>query len=304
MPSNSGSDGDKKTVFECNHIADCGSLSFSGRMNTAALFTPSGQPPLVIAIHGGTYSSAYFDVPGYSLLAAGDRFGLPVIAVDRPSYGYSTPLQPNESTIEHNAEILVKALGKIWDARAGSTSGIVLVGHSIGGATVISMAASKPSWPLLGIAISGVGLSVTPGDDARWAALPEGLVSLPDQTKDIVMFGPEGSYRRDMPAASHVANTTCPRAELIDITGNWPRVVRDVAAKVDVPVHYRQAEFDRLWIVNNEQVSGFAKAFISSPSVDARMVPNAGHCIDFHSAASQLHEEQLNFAVQCSKRRR
>lgn len=164
------------------------------------------------------------------------------------------------------------------------------------------MAASRPSWPLLGIAVSGVGLAVTPGDDERWAALPEGLVSLPTEIKDFVMFGPEGSYRPEMPAASHVANTTCPRAELIDITSTWPRVVREVTGKVTVPVHYRQAEFDRLWIVDQAQVRDFGKAFTQSPKVDAELFPAVGHCIDFHAAAGAFQEQQVKFALDCARR--
>lgn len=287
-------------MFESEIIVEFDGQSFSGRMNKAAKSAPSGQPPLVIAIHGGTYSSVYFDVPGYSLLENADRSGIPVVALDRSSYGQSTALAPNDSTISRNAEVLVQAVGKLWEQRKYSNSGIFLIGHSIGGATVVTMAANKPSWPLLGIAVSGVGLSVTPDDDERWANLPEGLVTLPPQIKDIVMFGPEGTFGPDMPAASYVSNTTCPRAELIDITATWPRVVRAVAAKVEVPVHYRQAEFDRLWIVDEEQVRGFGAAFTSAPEVDARFFLKAGHCIDFHLAAGQFHDEQLSFALRCS----
>lgn len=287
-------------MFESRIVGEWDGRSFSGRLNKTAGSAPSGRPPLVVAIHGGSYSSAYFDVPGYSLLEKADRFQIPVIALDRPSYGESSPLAPNDSTIPRNAEVLVQAIGKIWEERKDSISGIILVGHSIGGATVVTMAASKPTWPLRGIAVSGVGLSTAPGDDARWAGLPEGLVTLPTQIKDVVMFGPEGTFDSDMPAASHVANTTCPRAELIDITKSWPRVVRDVAAQVAVPVHYRQAEFDRLWIVDQAQVDGFAAAFSNAPSVDAALFPKAGHCIDFHSAAGKFHDEQLNFAVRCA----
>lgn len=289
-------------MFESRIIGEWDSRSFSGRLNRTADSTASGRPPLVVAIHGGSYSSAYFDVPGYSLLDRGDSLGIPVIALDRPSYGQSTPLAPNDSTIHRNAEILVQAVGKIWELRKDSISGIFLIGHSIGGATVVTMAASKPTWPLLGIAVSGVGLSTAPGDDARWAGLPEGLVTLPTQIKDVVMFGPEGTFQSDMPAASHVANTTCPRAELIDITTTWPGVVRAVTSKVGVPVHYRQAEFDRLWVVNNEQVDGFAAAFTNAPSVDSRLFLKAGHCIDFHSVAGQFHDEQLKFALRCSSK--
>ncbi len=286
--------------IESKLVVEFDGQSYFGRTNNTAKSAPSGQPPLVIALHGGSYSSAYFDVPGYSLLERADRSGIPVIALDRPSYGQTTALAPNDSTISRNAEVLVQAVGKIWEQRKHSNSGIFVIGHSIGGAVVVSMAANKPSWPLLGIAISGVGLSTNPGDAERWAGLPEGLVTLPPEMKDIVMFGPKETLGPDMPAASHVANTTCPRAELIGITTTWPSTVRAVAAKVEVPVHYRQAEFDRLWIVNEEQVRGFRSALTSAPAVDARLFLKTGHCIDFHLVGGQFQDEQLSFALQCS----
>ena len=49
--------------------------------------------PLVIALHGGTYTSEYFDIPGYSLLDRAEAAGVPVIALDRPNYGGSSPLE-------------------------------------------------------------------------------------------------------------------------------------------------------------------------------------------------------------------
>ena len=50
-------------------------------------YTPLPNAPLIVAIHGGTYTSAYFDVPGYSLLDRADASGVPIIAPDRPGYG-------------------------------------------------------------------------------------------------------------------------------------------------------------------------------------------------------------------------
>ena len=72
-------------MFESRIIGEWNGRSFSGRNNKTAGSAPPGRPPLVVAIHGGSYSSAYFDVPGYSLLERGDGLGIPVIALDRPS---------------------------------------------------------------------------------------------------------------------------------------------------------------------------------------------------------------------------
>jgi pimeloyl-ACP methyl ester carboxylesterase len=277
--------------------------SISGRKRLPKSALPDA--PLVIALPGGTYTSAYFDVPGYSLLERADAIGIPSIAIDRPGYVNSTPLAPAQATITGNAERLDEAIGAIWeDARAGGAPGIVLIGHSIGGAITVEIAARQPAWPLLGIAISGVGLKTPPADAVRFSGLPDiPMIDLPPPVKDQMMFGPGWTFGADMPERSHIADAPVPRAELIDITGGWQTRVRTETARVTVPVHYRQAEFDRLWIVDEEQVGGFGDAFSNSPNVDARIFQSAGHCIDFHRLGAAFHLDQLAFALRCAVRR-
>lgn len=136
--------------------------------------------PLIVALHGGTYSSAYFDVPGYSLIDRAAALGLPIIALDRPGYGETTPLAPHDATIAGNAERLDSILGDIWERHGSGYSGIFLIGHSIGGAITVSIAARRPAWPLVGIAVSGVGLVTPPESLDHWSALPQiPMINLP-----------------------------------------------------------------------------------------------------------------------------
>jgi pimeloyl-ACP methyl ester carboxylesterase len=256
--------------------------------------------PLVIAVPGGTYTSIYFDVPGYSMLDRAAAVGVPIFAIDRPGYRGSTSVEPGESIILANAEVLDQLVAELWDEHGAGASGVVLIGHSIGGAVVTAMAARQPSWPLLGIAVSGCLLQVPGESRAAWDALPDAeTVELPSPMKDFVMFGPEWTYREGMPAASHIADSPVPKAELLDITGGWIERVRSVAGQVTVPVHARQGEFDRLWITDEQQVTGFGAAFTAAPTVDAKLVRSSGHCIDFHRAAAAFHLEQLAFALAC-----
>jgi pimeloyl-ACP methyl ester carboxylesterase len=260
----------------------------------------SEDAPLVIAIHGGTYTSIYFDVPGCSLVDRAAALGIPVLALDRPGYAGSTPFAPDDATITRNAERLDDAIGQIWKA-AGSGRGIFLIGHSIGGAITVEIASRRPAWPLLGIAVSGVGLQTPRESGSAWAALPKiPMIELPPAMKDNVMFGPPWTIGSGMPERSHVADAPVPRAELIDITSTWSERVHQLAAKVTVPVHYRQAEFDKLWITGPEQISGFGAAFSASPLVDARAFDATGHCIDFHRLGLAFQLEQLEFALCCN----
>ena len=257
--------------------------------------------PLVVALHGGTYTSAYFDLPGYSLLDRAAALGIPILAVDRPGYQESPSLQGEDASIQGQARFLTEALQEAWERYGRSTRGIVLIGHSIGAAIATSIAANPGQLPLLGLAISGVGLHTPEAFQQQFAATPdEPTMDFPIAMKDHVMFGPEGSFHPAMPKASHPANGPALRREIIDINTVWPAEVRNIVQRVRVPVHYRQAQIDRLWIVDEQEVQQFAKAFTHSLRVDAAMVRDSGHCMDFHRISAALQVQQLGFALQCA----
>jgi pimeloyl-ACP methyl ester carboxylesterase len=257
--------------------------------------------PLVVALPGGTYTSVYFDVPGQSLLDTAETLGVPVIAVDRPGYLGSTKVEveTDGSIILRNAEVLDHLIGELWDSYGAGTAGVVVIGHSIGGAVTTAIAARHPGWPLLGIAVSGCLVRVPRESGSAWAALPDlEFVELPGPVKDFVMYGPDWTRGAAMPDAGHAADAPVPKAELLDITGGWVERMPSVAAEVHVPVHTRQGEFDKLWITDDDQVAEFKSAFAKAPWVDSRLVPNAGHCIDFHLAGRAFQLEQLAFALE------
>lgn len=62
-------------------------------------------------------------------------------------------------------------------------------------------------------------------------------------------------------------------------------------------LHYRQAEFNRLWVVDKKQVEEFGAAFVSTVHVDGALFPFAGHCIEFHKLGAAFRIEQLAFRV-------
>lgn len=261
----------------------------------------SPDAPLIVAIHGGTYTSAYFDVPGYSLLDRAEANGVPIIALDRPAYGATPTLAKADMNLAGQAAYLTQALKQAWDVYGAHRPGMVMIGHSIG-AAISALIASKPDGlPLIGLALSGVGMRTPPEHKPMWESLPDiPLVDMPPVVKDDVMFGPVGSYTADMPAASHIASTTAPKAELVDIVSTWHDHVHDVLGAIRVPVHYRQGEFDKLWIVDEGEVAAFEAALRQSPRVDARMMPGTGHCMDFHRVSAAFHLQQLGFALQCA----
>ena len=270
--------------------------TFTGRASSTEAVEDA---PLVIAIHGGTYTSAYFDVAGHSLLERAGRNGITAIAIDRYGYG-GTPFH-DDMSILGQAAALREALNDVWEEHRGEAAGVVLLGHSIGAAIALGVASDPGRLPLLGVAVSGIGVQTPGTHSAMWNSLPDlPTVEMPGPVKDQLMFGQAGSFAATMPAASHVANAPVPKAELVDIVGGWQQQAAAVCARIAVPVHYRQGEHDRLWVVDAGEIDAFAARFTASPRVDAAMVRNTGHCMDFHAAGAALHLQQLGFALQCA----
>jgi len=276
-----------------------GGLSGRHRLPAGAV---APDTPLVVAIHGGTYTSAYFDVPGASLMEKAAACGIPVVAPDRPGYVGSPILPPGEGTVRGQAKALTKALHDAWQRYGAGTSGMVLIGHSIGGAIAATIASEPDGLPLIGLAVSGVCMNTPPEHKPMWEQLPEvPIVEIPPEAKAQFMFGPEGSYEPDMPAHStRIAGAGAPKAELVDIVSTWSANAPSTLAKIKVPVHYRQAELDHLWICGQAEVDSFARALGNAPRVDAAMMRGTGHCIDFHRVGRPLQLQQLAFALQCA----
>jgi pimeloyl-ACP methyl ester carboxylesterase len=276
---------------------------FTGRTNIGPDLEVRSSAPLVIALHGGTYSSEYFDIPGHSLLDNASALHVAVIALDRPNYGGSSPLTSDDSIIFANAEVLGDAIGSIWEEQGSGAEGIVLVAHSIGAAVATKIAATPQSWPLLGLATSGCLVRVPPESAGAWAALPDiPMIDLPVPLKDQLMFGPESTYDDAMPAASYPSNTLVPKAELLDITGGWIARRAEVCGQITVPVHHRQGEFDHLWVTSQDEIDEFRAGFTAAPSIDAELQLGSGHCIDFHLPSDEFQRSQLEFALAAAER--
>lgn len=284
------------------HTARAGRV-FTGRTNIGPDLEVRSGAPLVIALHGGTYSSEYFDIPGHSLLDSASTLGVAVIALDRPNYLGSSPLSSDESIIFANAEVIGDAIGSIWEEHHGTAPGIVLIAHSIGAAVATKIAATPQSWPLLGLATSGCLVRVPPESAGAWAALPDiPMIDLPVPLKNQLMFGPDSTYDDAMPAASYPSNTLVPKAELLDVTGVWIARRAEVCGQVTVPVHHRQGEFDHLWVTSQDEIDAFRAGFTAAASIDAELQLGSGHCIDFHLPGPEFQRSELEFALAAAER--
>lgn len=280
---------------------NAGEITLTGQYLPAATRTNKSEQPLIVALHGGTFTAKYFDIEGFSLFDVAHRLGLAMASINRPCYAQSGRLSPDEATIINSAKSVTLALTDLWRRHGGGHSGIVLIGHSIGGAVAVLIASMARDFPLRGISISGAGVTPPAQMLSIWETLPDlPELSLPDAIKDTMMLGPETSYPPQVAQLYHVADFPAPRKELFDIYFEWPRLLTEVGSKVDVPVHYRQPEFDALWVVNEAEIKDFTSRFPNVPLMDAGIFRGAGHCIEFHHLGQAFQLEQLAFAMRCA----
>lgn len=266
--------------------------------------TPAaGEKPLVIALHGGTYTAQYFDVAGSaegSFLDTAAAHGYRVVAFDRPGYGGSTALEPEQNTFTLHAQLLSGAISQVAE-REGARR-VFLVGHSIGGMIALMIAASDPGFGLIGVSATGMGAVIPSGGAAEaLGSLPADLtVDLPYDERDKVMFGPADTWREQARLQAHGAYAPTPVRELIQAPV-WPREhLPQLAPRIRVPLHNALAEYDALWDSSPENVAAFAAMFTAAPFVQAAVARGTGHSIDHHRLSHALHLRQLAFAEECA----
>ena len=121
---------------------------------------PTGQP-LIATLHGGLYTGRYFDVPippTGSFVDLATRLGHPTVCFDRPGYGASGALAPEENTFERHAELLGVAF-----------EGVLLGGERATGAVARAVEADG------GMPEPGREVDERPGRGDRHVELPAGV---------------------------------------------------------------------------------------------------------------------------------
>jgi pimeloyl-ACP methyl ester carboxylesterase len=272
----------------------------------AAAGAPSGaggrDKPLIVGLHGGTYTARYYDVAGSaqgSFLDVAAAAGYRVVCFDRPGYGGSAALPPDQNTFARHAALLADAIAQAA-ARFGA-GGVFLTGHSIGGMIALMIAAGDIDFRLTGLSVTGMGAVIRAGGPAQALASlpPDETIDLPYDQRDQVMFGPAPTWTAAAVQAAHGSYAPTPVRELI-AAPQWPdEHLPGLAPRITVPVHNALAEFDALWDSTPANVEQFAKLLTAAPVVDAGIARAAGHSIDHHILGHALHLRQLAFAEEC-----
>ena len=90
---------------------------------------------MIVAIHGGARTAAYFDCPGHprlSLLRTGAARGFTVIALDRPGYGSSAPYPDAMHRPDQRVALALRRGGQDPRRTSRAAQGCSCVGHSAG----------------------------------------------------------------------------------------------------------------------------------------------------------------------------
>ncbi|GAA4401496.1 alpha/beta hydrolase [Tsukamurella soli] len=258
---------------------------------------PSGSPRgLVIALHGGTYDSGYYDQGPDSLLALGSRLDYTVAAIDRPGYGGSAVADPGRLSFAAQTASLAAAVDRLAAEYPGP---VVLIGHSIGGMIALQVAAATAT-PLAGVEVSGLGELWQPGIREMWASLigDGAAVTLPTEGHAQVMLGPTATQAPDSIARDADLLRPLPMPELTDVVG-WSDLLPAVAAAVAIPVSLTLAEHDNIWQSGTEAQALLAGHFTAAPLVRVDRFAGAGHSIELHRGARAYALYQLAFAAAC-----
>lgn len=253
---------------------------------------------LVVALHGGTYDSAYYDTGAGSLLSAGEALGLCVVALDRPGYGAAVDVDHKWLSFAGQTDLLVSAVRRLI-ADVAPSGGTVLVGHSIGGMLALEVAA-QATGELRGVEVSGLGEVWRPGMLEMWSSFlgPQRAVEVPPAPHAQVMFGPEGTYTAERLALDAELLRPLPMPELADVV-RWADVFPSVAAKVSVPVSLTFAEHDNIWMSDASARSLAASRFAQASSVRVELFDGAGHCIELHKRSRAYVLRQLAYVEDC-----
>ncbi|KAK3356525.1 hypothetical protein B0T25DRAFT_536916 [Lasiosphaeria hispida] len=300
------------TLVLANGAALTGLTNLPGVRPTSPTFKP-----LIVGVHGGTYSSAYFDVDAkHTAALASNALNVPWVGIDRPGYKGTTsfyPIHSGSSYPEMDGEWLHKfILPAIW-REFGEPQGcnsMVLLCHSLGvPAAVIAAAmlaeevATAANYPLSGIILSGFGTQLAAGQGPPQladASAPPEFANMPPEVKDAILL-PPGTC--DPSAYEHTArlNTSCRFEEVNDIHTVWiPHVKTAWAPLVRVPVMIGLAERDCFWAGDTAHLKDFEAAFTASPSVSASLIKRAPHNLEMSFWSQGWYARCFGFALECA----
>lgn len=270
--------------------------------------------PLVVGLHGGCYTSQYFDAsPDYTASLTSNSLAVPFVAIDRPGYKDSTPLTsiPEGSSFpeEWGTRLHQSILPALWTefGLPNACTCIILHCHSLGAngafvaASLYATASTTPAYPCGGIVVSGFGslLKDTGGHTAQPDPAPS-HVSIPIQVKDSTLLLP-GTADEQVYAQSERIDHAMPFEEIASLRKSWLSTWRQKwGANVTVPIMIALAERDHYWDATDDHLRDFTSCFPRSTRIDTSIIKAAPHNLELSYWSTGWYARSFGFAIECA----
>lgn len=258
---------------------------------------------IVFALHGGSYSSRYYDLRAASRASALQNYaslGYRVIALDRPGYGAADDVAPEACSFTAQADALRAAVGQLHEDR-GEGLPVFLIGHSIGGMIAMMVAVGEVGAPLRGVMASGMGMVWQPGILEMWSSLisEDSHVPVPNEARDQIMFATDPALVD--PAVQREAGEDLHPIPAEELRGAvaWHETMPVVAANIRVPVLHVLPEHDGIWAADEHAQRQAADALKTVDGAAVTVQRAAGHCLDAHRAGYAHHLATASFFETC-----
>ncbi|EFX05904.1 hypothetical protein CMQ_3973 [Grosmannia clavigera kw1407] len=279
---------------------------------------PPKYRPLVVGLHGGSYSSSYFDAtPTCTAQTLSSALDVPFVAIDRPGYGETTPVTPVPEGSDFSAEwgtllhrVILPALWLEFGLPNGC-KGIVLHCHSFGvtGAIVAAAlhaldatqaAASPANYRLAGLVLSGFGTQLKPtGGHPTQPDPPPSHIRIPVAVKDSTLLLP-GTAADEVYAQADRLDHPMPLPEIASLRHPWLDTWRERwGVHVTVPILLALAGRDHYWHATAEHLDEFAAAFPKSTRIDTSILAAAPHNIELSYWGPGWYAHSFGFAIEC-----
>lgn len=259
----------------------------------SALVAEAPEPrAVVVALHGGATTPAYFDCPGHrelSLLSAGAAAGFTVVALDRPGYGASAPYPEAMARPEQRLSLVFGALERI-----AGTQDLFLLGHSMGCELAVRMATADAGARVVGISLAGTGRRYRSAardilKDASTDHRPRGLREL--------LWEPARLYPADVLGNGLSSGGAAYEG---DVVKTWSsQDFPQLAAQVPVPAQFIAGDHENVWEADAEALAAIGAMFCAAPRVDVGVLPDSGHNLSVGFTAAEYHQRVLAFAGEC-----
>ncbi|KAI1325707.1 hypothetical protein F5Y16DRAFT_411309 [Xylariaceae sp. FL0255] len=276
--------------------------------------------PLIVALHGGSYSSEYFDIhKKHTAALASTGLGVPFVSLDRPCYGdldsptalTILPIPENSSFPEESASLLHHViLPAVWTEFGAGCNCLVLFCHSLGTPVAIIAAGMHSrngeggsQYPLAGLIFSGWGSQGKENPllakTTVHAVYKTHVVTDAEAKLDAML--PDWASEDLVRVYAVGVKKPVPVEELVALQKVWPPRWRyEWAPAVKVPIMFGIAERDVLWVGNSDHVKDLASCFTGSDRVDGSLVKGAPHNMEMTYWSQGWFSRCFGFALECA----